>query len=223
MTDPWNMRAMYGPQGNDTPLDYNLYFVYEPGSKTQHGLLGHLADGWSFAPIFTWNDGGWARVSNGGNCASFGEMDCGTGNTVESAVKVTGYTGGDTVVHGVTQTGSAGSRSNPATGGTGMNRFGVNAGAIFAEFRPMVLGLDTTGQSGLIPGLGHWNVDFSLTKDLAISERFGAELSAQASNVFNHFAPSEYSLNLNNARNFGAVSGDALSPRSIEVGMRVHW
>jgi len=219
VVDPWNMHAMYGPQGNDTPLNYNLYFVYEPGAKTQHGLLGHLTNGWSFAPIFTWNDGGWNYVNNGGDCASFGEMDCGIGSTDESAIKTTGFTGGTSVSRGVAQQNSAGegagigTNSDPSHKGSGMNQFGDNAAGIYSEFRPMVLGLDTTGQSGLIPGLSRWNVDFSLTKDLALSERFGAELSAQASNVFNHFSPANPSLNLTSPQSFGVITGDAEGAR----------
>ncbi|MGH9479025.1 MAG: hypothetical protein ACRD1A_07315, partial [Terriglobales bacterium] len=223
VADPFNMHAMYGPQPNDIPLNYNLYFIYQPGSQTEHGLLGHLAHGWSFAPILTWDDGGWADVNNGGDCASFGEGDCNTEQTYEEAVKVTGYTGGTSVASNVVNGGSAGYASNGSRGGTGMNRFGSNAEAIYSEFRPIILGQDTTSQSGLIPGLSRWNVDFAIVKDLAISERFGAQLSAQASNVFNHFSPSEYSLNISRADRFGAISGDAEGPRTVEVGMRLHW
>ncbi|MGH9472371.1 MAG: carboxypeptidase regulatory-like domain-containing protein [Terriglobales bacterium] len=223
VADPFNMHAMYGPQPNDIPLNYNLYFIYQPGSQTEHGLLGHLAHGWSFAPILTWDDGGWADVNNGGDCASFGEGDCNTESTYEEAVKVTGYTGGTSVASNVVNGGSAGYASNGSRGGTGMNRFGSNAEAIYSEFRPIILGQDTTSQSGLIPGLSRWNVDFAIVKDLAISERFGAQLSAQASNVFNHFSPSEYSLNISRADRFGAINGDAEGPRTVEVGMRLHW
>src|SRR6185437_6209702 len=200
-----------------------------PGAKTQHGLLGHLTNGWSFAPIFTWNDGGWNYVNNGGDCASFGEMDCGIGSTDESAIKTTGFTGGTSVSRGVAQQNSAGegagigTNSDPSHKGSGMNQFGDNAAGIYSEFRPMVLGLDTTGQSGLIPGLSRWNVDFSLTKDLALSERFGAELSAQASNVFNHFSPANPSLNLTSPQSFGVITGDAEGARAVEVGLRIHW
>ncbi|MGH9394658.1 MAG: hypothetical protein ACRD1E_10845, partial [Terriglobales bacterium] len=222
VTDPWRMHVMYGPQFNDIPLNYNVYFLYEPGSKTQHGILGHLAHGWAFAPILTWNDGGESDVNIGGDCASFGETDCNAGSTQETAIKVTGYTGGSAVLNNAVNA-TVGRRSNASTKGTGMNRFGNNAAAIYSEFRPMVLGLDTTANSGLIPGLSVWNVDFSLTKDLAISERFSAQLNAQASNVFNHFSPNAYSLDLQNQRNFGAISGDALGPRTVEVGMAINW
>ncbi|MGH9518137.1 MAG: hypothetical protein ACRD2D_00745, partial [Terriglobales bacterium] len=220
--DPFNQHAQYGPQTEDTPLNYNLYFVYQPGPKTQDGLVGRLIHGWSFAPIFTWNDGGWTAVSNGGNCASWGEGDCSAESTLERAVMPSGYTGGSSYEPNATNA-SVGARSNASAKGTGMNRFGSDAAAIYAEFRPIVLGEDTTSWSGHIPALHYWDVDFSLDKDLAITERFGADLNAQATNVFNAFEPSAYSLNINNPRNFGAISGNSQSPRTIEVGLRLHW
>ena len=220
--DPFNQHAQYGPQTEDTPLNYNLYFVYQPGSRTQNGWLARLAHGWSFAPIFTWNDGGWTAVGNGGDCASWGEGDCSAESTLERAVMKNGYTGGNDYLANVTNA-SVGARSNASLGGTGMNRFGSNAAAIYSEFRPIVLGVDTTSWSGHIPALHYWDMAFSVDKDVLISERFGADLSAQATNVFNHFQAAAYSLNINNPRNFGAISGDAENPRTVEVGLRIHW
>jgi len=223
VNDPWNMHAMYGPQGDDTPLLYNLYFVYEPGAKPQHSFVDHFIHGWSFAPILTWNDGGWNYVNNGNDCSSFGETDCNAGSTDESAIKLTGYTGGTGVQQNTVQPTNIGNKSNASLKGTGMNRFGNNAAGIYSEFRPMVLGLDTTGMNGLIPGLPVWDVDFSVTKDLALSERIGTELSAQATNVFNHFSPAGASLNIASPQNFGVITGSSLGARAVEVGLRIHW
>jgi len=244
VVDPFNIHAMYGPQYNDTPLNYNLYVLWEPLAGPQSTWLGRLTHGWSFAPIFTWNGGGTTAVditnnNNGIDCASFGETDCTAGSTNETAVKVTGFTGGNSGIRNVVTQNAAGEKagigvnSDPANGGTGINVYGSNAAAIYAEFRPMVLGLDTTGTSGVIRGLPVWNVDFALTKDVALTERFGAELSAQAQNVFNHFSPSSGgSFNYNGAgassdlgdpANFGVITGSALDPRAVEVGLRLHW
>ncbi|HXR96959.1 MAG TPA: carboxypeptidase-like regulatory domain-containing protein [Terriglobales bacterium] len=228
VSDPFNLHAMYGPQGNDTPLLYNAYIVWEPGSKTQRGLIGHLAHGWSFAPIFNWNDGQTTYVNIGGDCASFGETDCNAGGTNENAVRVTGFTGGHSSQIAVSQNAAGesagiGTNSDAANGGSGLNRFGANAAAIYAEFRPIVLGLDTTSTSGMIPDIPVWNVDFAVTKDLALSERFGSELSAQATNVFNHFSPGTNQPDIQNPQDFGAVVGNNLRSRAVEIGLRIHW
>ena len=227
VTDPWNLHAMYGPQYDDTPLNYNAYLVWEPGSRTQNGIIGHLANGWTLSPILTWRlagqSGGWTDVNIGGDCASFGETDCNAGGTQETAIKTAGFTNGSNFFRGVNPTGQVGTDSAASNGGYSMNRFGTNGAAFFSKFRPMVLGLDTTGQSGLLPGFSQTNVAFAIFKDLAISERFATEISAQATNVFNHFSPTEEGQDIQNPASFGVISGNALDPRTVEVGLRIHW
>lgn len=112
--------------------------------------------------------------------------------------------------------------ANPAHGGTGLNRWS-DPSAIRANFRPLVLGLDTDANGSYFPGLSETNVDFSVTKDLALSERFSTELNAQATNVFNHFSPLEYGNYTNRPSDFGYISGNALGSRAVEVGLLVRW
>ncbi|TAN22111.1 MAG: carboxypeptidase regulatory-like domain-containing protein [Acidobacteria bacterium] len=224
VTNPFDLKYMYGPQFDSTPLQYNAYFVWTPGGKTQSSFLEHLVNGWSFAPIITWRRvgsnsffGGADSVSNGGQCSSFGEMDCSTGNTIENAVLTTGYTGGSGIVRNSTY-----GNSDPGSGGTGMNRF-ADPSAIRAEFRPLVLGLDTNGNSAFFPGVSMTNVDFSVTKNLALSERFSTEINAQATNLFNHFSASENGNNISDPANFGVIGGNLLGARQVEVGLLVRW
>src|SRR6185312_17511265 len=112
--------------------------------------------------------------------------------------------------------------SDPANRGTGINRFS-DPSAILAEFRPAVLGIDTTGVGGMFPGLSRTNIDFSLTKNLALAERFSAELNAQATNVFNHFAADANGFALDSAQGFGNVDASGLGARAVEVGLTVRW
>ncbi|HVA62480.1 MAG TPA: carboxypeptidase-like regulatory domain-containing protein [Terriglobales bacterium] len=223
LNDSYNMRASYGPEFIDTPLNYNLYFIYSPGGTTQHGLMGHLLNGWSFAPILTWNNGtfgGYNSVS-GTQGNSFGEGCCALN---ESAILTTGYTGTTGVTRNVTQPGQVGSNGNPGNGGTGLNQFGLNAGTVFSEYRPVILGYDTNGfTGGVVPSEKQWNVDFSLTKDMAVSERFSTELNAQATNVFNHFAPNNPGLSLGDPANFGVIGGNNLASRAVEIGLALRW
>ena len=222
LNDSYNLRASYGPQFIDTPLNYNLYFIYSPGATAQRGLWGHLAHGWSFAPIITWNNGtfgGYNSIS-GNNNNSFGEGCCAIN---ETAIATTGYTGTTGATYNVTQPGLVGSNGNPGNGGTGINQFGLNAGKVFSEYRPIILGVDTNGNSAVVPSEKFWKVDFSVTKDLAISERFSTELNAQATNVFNHFAPNNPGLSLSDPANFGVIGGNNLAPRAVEIGLALRW
>ncbi|MGN6591846.1 MAG: carboxypeptidase regulatory-like domain-containing protein [Terriglobales bacterium] len=222
----FDLHYMYGEQQNSSPLLYNAYFVYAPGSKDQNGLWGHLAHGWSFAPIITWRrvgvgyfsgNGGKFSVSNSGQCESFGEGDCSTEYSVDQAVLKVPYTGGSGIVRHSTY-----GNSDPANRGTGINLFSDPA-AIFSEFRPAVLGIDTTGVGGMFPGVSRTNIDFSLTKNLALTERFSAELNAQATNVLNHWSANANGFALNDAQGFGYVSNNGLGSRAVEVGFLVRW
>ncbi|HWG37483.1 MAG TPA: carboxypeptidase-like regulatory domain-containing protein [Terriglobales bacterium] len=237
VTDPWHLQTMYGPQFNDIPLNYNVYMLYEPGSKTQNGIMGHLLHGWSFAPVLTWSrsgrSGGWTDINIGSDCQSFGEGDCSAGTAQEVAVRKSGYNySSASIVYGVSEPNIVGSSANVtynANGtvkqnGTGINRFGNNAAVVLANYRPPVLGLDTNANSGgLLPGLSRTDVDFSITKDLAISEHFATQLNAQATNVFNHFAAAESNDTVTSTAGFGVISGNALGARAVEVGMSVRW
>ncbi len=75
--DPFNLRTGYGYQAFDRRYIYNLFFVYQPHLyKSQSGFLGHLAGGWTIAPVFTAGSGLPITLGtiNGGGQA-FGEGD----------------------------------------------------------------------------------------------------------------------------------------------------
>src|SRR5581483_3017413 len=128
--DNWNMQAMYGPQPFDMKWVYNILMLYRPSVfKAQHGMLRHLLDGWSLAPLFTAQSGAPLPViisgGTGTGCQSFGEMDCtsvGTGNH-ENAVALAPYTGGNSAHYNVVSNGVAGTAGNPSNGGSGINMF----------------------------------------------------------------------------------------------------
>jgi len=237
-SNPFNLGYDYGPQFDNVPINYNLYFIYSPGSQSQHGFMGHLLNGWSFAPILTWrqygnnfNAGGGGTGStqvNGGNdSSSFGEGNPFVGSFAqEGAIPTAVYTGGSGIVYNVKTTNSVGSVGNKRTQ---INRFG-DPNAVFNEFRSPILGLDTTGTAGYVPGLWGTDVDFSVTKDLALSERFSTELNAQATNVFNHFTASSPFLDITNPTGFGYIGSSGLDGlavsgygRVVELGLTVRW
>ncbi len=223
LNDSFNLNASYGPQFIDTPLNYNLYFIYSPGGSAQHGLVGHLVHGWSLAPIFTWNNGafGGYNLVGGNNGNSFGE---GFGALNETAVRSTGYTGTTGATYNVVEPGLVGSSGNPGGGvGSGINQFGLNAGTVYSEFRPIILGYDTSGTSGFVPSERVWDVDLSVSKNLALSERFATVLNAQATNVFNHFSPNNATLALSDPADFGVVTGNNLGSRQVELGLTIQW
>jgi hypothetical protein len=87
----------------------------------------------------------------------------------------------------------------------------------------MILGLDTTGGgAGVIRGLPSWNLDATASKDIRATERLGATIIFQFTNVLNHFQPSNPSLNIDSPQTFGVISGGGAS-RQMEFGLRIHF
>jgi hypothetical protein len=140
----------------------------------------------------------------------------------EEAVLAAPYTGGGNAAH-YNVAGSNGiGTSNP----TGVNQY-TNPAAVYAEFRPCILGYDTScGGYYNLRGLPWWNVDAGALKDIGIWKegRVGAQLSFQFSNVLNHVVfTGANSLNLSSPTQFGRITSQANIPRNMEFGLRIHF
>jgi len=235
---PYDLGANYGPQGFDIKFIYNLSMYYAPPVfKGQHGVLGHALGGWTIAPLFTAQSGGLTSVTySAGNCTgceAFGEIGTpGTSafsSTSERAVGLLPYTGSGSAQYGVA--GDNGTNLVFGTNGVGTRtstpylQYFSDPGAIYSEFRPCVLGFDTScGGVGNLRGLSTWNVDAAIVKDLGIyKERLGATMFFTFTNILNHFQPSGPSLSLTSPTSFGQITGQANTPRSVEFGLRIRF
>jgi hypothetical protein len=117
----------------------------------------------------------------------------------------------------------AGINGDISKGGSGINMFS-NPGAIYSEFRRLILGVDTTGGgAGVVRGFPTWNLDTTLSKDILAGEHFGATMLFQFTNLLNHFQPSNPTLDIDSPQTWGVVSGQANTPRQIEFGLRLHF
>ena len=131
--------------------------------------------------------------------------------------------GGNSAHYNVNVASGAGLNGNASKGGSGINLF-ADPAAVFAEFRPLILGLDTSaGGAGVLRGLSTWNVDATASKDFRIAEKVGATLILQANNVFNHFQPCNPSLNIDSPQTWGVISSQANTPRQMQFGLRIHF
>ena len=239
---PYNINAQYGPQSFDIKFLYNLSMYYQPPVyKGQHGILGHVLGGWTFSPLFTAQSGSLTAVGysegSGAGTQAFGEVSTGasvSSATGDNAVGLMPYTGNMTVHYNnpgsPTGTNIFGGTSPVGTKLTstgvlyGLNAF-TNPAAIYAEFRPCVLGFDTScGGYANLRGLPTWNLDMNVIKDIGIiKERVGAQLFFQFTNIMNHFQPSNPSLSLSAPTSFGQITGQANTPRNMEFGLRIHF
>ena len=67
-------------------------------------------------------------------------------------------------------------------------------------------------------GPGRWNAD------AAVSKRFGGfQFRAEIFNVFNKAQFNNPSLDLNNSRAFGVITGQANAPRQLQLGVKLLW
>ena len=227
--DPWNPSANYGPNSYDIRFIFNVAMSYQPKwYQSQKGVVGHILGGWTIAPLFFAQSGAPIAVSySEGSCTAcqaFGEATppASVSTVAEDAVGASHYTGGNHANYNVL----------PTTGGIGTNNpFGVNMftdpAAVAAEFRRCVLGIDTScGGYGNVRGLPQWNLDASILKDIGVWKegRVGATLNFAFTNVMNHTVMANpSSLSLTALTTFGRITGQANTPRNMEVGLRIHF
>jgi hypothetical protein len=241
--NPYNVRqSMYGPQFYDYKFIYTQSFLYsEPFFRNSKGILNYALGGWRFGAIFAARSGAplpVGTISGDSFGESFGEGQ--NSNTIETApfgqdgaVLAAPYTGGNSARYNVNIANSAsgaGVNSNVANGGNSLNMF-ANPAAVYNEFRPCVLGYDTScGSNGQIRGLPSWNMDANIAKDfLLYKERVAATLSFQFINVFNHVVLNDPYLDLSDPADFGVLGsnnpngGQLNTPRQITFNLRIRF
>ncbi len=216
--DPYNLNTQYGPQAFDRKFVDTMFIVYQPPFyRNQQGLLGHVLGGWTFAPIFTAGSG--APDFCNTNTGVFGEgysgsQDWGSGDGQEVFTNancvLTSTAGTSASVHNVN--GIADMFANPA--------------AVFANVRPLILGLDTnSGGFGQFRGLPYWNMNLGVKKNIRVIERLSLEASINFINVLNHNQLLDPTLNIagQNPQTFGQLSTEGTLPRTMEFGIRVSF
>lgn len=229
--NPYNVRqGNYGPQFFDYKFTYTQTFLWsEPFFKSQKGVLGHALGGWRIAPIFTALSGAPLGISTLNGNESFGETQ--TSGAFDGAVLGAPFTGGTNAHYNINIPNSptgAGINGNLANGGNNINMF-TNPVSVFNEFRPCILGYDTScGSGGQIRGLSSWNMDMNIAKDFALfRERVYATMSFQFVNVFNHVALGDPNLNISSPGDWGVLgsneNGQLNSPRRLTFSLRAKF
>jgi hypothetical protein len=229
--NPYNVRqSMYGPQFWDRKFTYTQTFLWsEPFFRGQKGVLGRVLGGWRIAPILAAISGNPLTVGTLNSNESFGETQ--TGGTNDGAVLNGPFTGGTTAHYNINIPNSptgAGINGNLVNGGNNINMFS-NPVAVFNEFRPCILGYDTScGSGGQIRGMSNWNVDLNVAKDINLfGERVAGVLSFQFVNVFNHVVLGDPNLNISSPNDWGVLgsneNGQSNSPRQLTFSLRLRF
>jgi hypothetical protein len=209
--DAFDLSAMYGPQGFDRRLIYNIFAVYKPKFfMSDHGIRGYALGNWQFSGIFTAGSGAPLYCNTNTDAQAWGSGDGANFFNNEQCVPISPIVGRPTVY---------------PTGGTdGSPNIFMSQSTAFAQFRAPILGVDTrNGGVGATRGLPYWNMDVSLTKNFRITERIRAEFNVQCLNVFNHMQFADPGLSLGDTTGFGAFTSQGNTPRQFEFGARIQF
>jgi hypothetical protein len=188
----FDLRRERGPADGDIAHYFAADWVYDlPRLQDQGALVRHVAGGWQLTGIFT---------------AATGEPLL----IVQGPVRNTSrpdYIGGPAVLDDYRDTLQ---HLNPSA----FAKVPVNAVSGRTE-RPGNIG------SGAVRGPGRWNVDLSLGKDFAVTERATLQFRADSFNFFNNTNLSGFATDINNSR-FGKFTSTRGS-RAVQLNARLSW
>ncbi|MGH9394624.1 MAG: carboxypeptidase regulatory-like domain-containing protein [Terriglobales bacterium] len=208
----------YGTLPFDRRLVLNVLGSYNlPFGRGRQSWSERLSRNWIVSPIFSWYGGQPLNVRDGSG-QEWGQTSANSAD----AILTTANTFGNNLAHGVAASGTIATTGDPSKGGTGLNLF-ANPAAVYAAFRPVQLGVDTTSLGGMLRGMGHWNADLALARKLQVSERVSATVNAQVFNLFNHVQFSDPSLSLQSPQSFGVVSNQLNNARVVELGLHLDF
>jgi hypothetical protein len=223
--DPFNIAANYGPQNFDVQALFNAGISYQPTSllgiynfRNAKGVVGQLVKGWSISPFFTYQSGPGNAVVYSSGAQAFGEVTPpgGDGATAENAVMASPFTGGTSLHYGVPGSNGVG------TSNSGQLNMFADPATVIQGWRRCILGVDSScGGYYNLRSPRIWNMDLTLGKDFKVKERVSIRGSLQFTNIFNHFAPGNPALNIDSPSTFGRITGQAITARQTEFGLRI--
>ena len=206
--DQNNPRSNYGPDLYSRPQRFIANFVYAiPTPFKATSLLGESVGGWKVSGVVTLQSGHFLYVSD------------------TNALNVNGVNGQEGDFAEVSPSCSSSNVMTKGSVSSKLNNY-FNTSCFVAY---PVVGDDgeATGFGNSKPGIGHGpaqkNLDLALVKNFSLSrmrDGLNAEFRAEAFNAFNtpqFMDPSNYA----DASNFGVISGLAVSPRILQLAIKL--
>jgi hypothetical protein len=257
--DSFNPNAMYGPSYFDRTHVFNATFNYNlpfgQGHKLSAGSgVNRIIGGWSMSGVFRAMSGlplvdAESGFAYGGGLVTTNNVDMiPTGHNFSTGLfKNSGSyaPAGSACANFATALGGGSpdpTHNNDVLIGGSSSQLGYNyfsnPAAAYCSFRPVLLTADTRdGRGNPLRGFGQWNLDATIAKETAITERFKLKISADFFNIFNHltfddplnpFQPTGF-IDGTAAPAFGAITNSftpaqrPVGSRWIQLGLRVEF
>jgi hypothetical protein len=184
LQNPLDPGVVYGPSKFDHKQILNALFVYNLPKKFTGlpAIVNRIAGGWHVSGIFTALSGAPVYVNEGSQVWGGGQRSVFSTPAVP-LVPISSISTG--LNRNVAGSGGVGTNGNPATGGTGLNLF-ANPQTALANFGYVQLSSNTDGYGHPLRGLGFWNVDSSIGKQIAFAEHKSLNFVFDFYNMFNH-------------------------------------
>jgi len=216
--DSFNSDVQYGTQPSDRKFVNTTFLVYQPPFyRGQQGMTGHILGGWTASFVFAAGSGAplFCTTATGGGISGngysggqdFGSADGNDLATDANCVQTVKNTSAS--VHDVNRI---------------FTIFG-NPTSVYNTIRPLILGFDKrSGGYGTFRGLPYWNLNMGLKKNIRVTERFSAEASLSVNNILNHNQLLDPILSVTSpAAQFGLLSEEGTTPRTMEMGIRIKF
>ncbi len=215
---PYNLDLDKSSEPFDRRHVVNIWFYYQlPWGKGMSHSLSGIADkalgGWYVSGIYTFATGTPLHISADGD---YGDYES-NGTAAICTSPIHGLEGQN---YNITGSGGIATAGNSSAGGTGLNMF-ANPVAVAGECSRPLLSVNSQIPFDELRLLPRWNLDFSLGKKIALTERLHLELSAEALDVFNLVSFAAPSLNLNSLTNFGVFTSQGNTPRRLLLGAKL--
>ncbi len=214
-TNSYDPHYDYGTSLFDRKFVLTVLGVYDLPFHSRTGWLNRIVGGWQVAPILSVASGLPLRVLDGSG-QEFGQSAFGA---VSEAIRIA--TGGTTAGR-FSVAPASGCGSSASGGGSGLNIF-ADPQAVCNQFRPIQLSVDKTSRGGTLRGFKPWNLDMSLTKKIAITERTSLTFSSAFFNLFNHVNFLDPAVSLQSPQTFGVITTQGNDPRQIQLGLRLDF
>ena len=227
ITDAFDYQQELRAAALGSQIPVKLWLVYQPPFfQTQHGFVGHLLGGWTFAPIIDLGSGlplgvyaANATNSAYGGGQSFGVADGTNIGSYENAINICGGAAGGSQRH---------NNPVPSTQYPGMGEVVTGRLCFRIHKRSITASATRFWESTMVTTAvlapsrpAFWNVDFSIKKNIMLTERVNMEFGAIFTNIFNHKQLNDPYNALSDTSDFGALGfnvGQVNNPRQMELG-----